>query len=110
MTSTIDVLDQSGHSALAWNPDDPADVAHAAEAVENLRKAGYTFYRQVEGADDFGTPGRLIFEKVDDPITRDVPLALPSPTETPSTAETEPKHRKPYAPRKTIARPPQRGG
>lgn len=81
--STIEVLDASGHLSLTWNPNDPADVARARKEVENLKAAGYGFFRVLppEEAIDQGG-GELIVSRVDDPVAPGPVLVPDTDTDT----------------------------
>ena len=50
MTTTIEVLDPSGHLTLEWDPDDPQSVAAAEAEWEKLKDAGFAFFADGEEA------------------------------------------------------------
>lgn len=69
---TIEVLDQSGHLSLRWDPAVPAEVARAREDAARLKAAGYSFFAVL------GTPvdadnleagnGCLEVQRIEDPV------------------------------------------
>lgn len=48
MECVMEILDQSGHLTLSWNPEEPESVTKAREEFDRLRAAGYAFFSTPE--------------------------------------------------------------
>lgn len=68
MTDTLEILDNSGHLTLTWDPTNKEQVQKAREEVERLRAAGYSFFAVV-GADEVAAGnGTLVVRRIEDPV------------------------------------------
>lgn len=101
--NTLEVLNGSGHLSLNWDPDKPDEVEQARSEVEQLRKAGYSFFLvggQAAGVDD-ATGGTLLIRRIDDPIQP------PEPEPPKSSRSKPPDHRRGA---RMVATRPMQGG
>lgn len=53
MHGTMHVMDQTGHTSVTWDIDQPDEVAAARETFDRLIRAGYSAFA-VEGRDQQG--------------------------------------------------------
>lgn len=101
MLNTMDVLGPTGHVTLEWNPNDKDAVREAEKEFERLKAAGYIFYSVPVRMDDFdGHGGRASAVFADDAPEADEENALPEGPVRKFNARS----------RRTVARPPMRGG
>lgn len=50
-TNTMQVMDQTGHSSISWDPNTPDEVAVARDSFDKLVKKGYNAFRVNEDDD-----------------------------------------------------------
>lgn len=70
-TDTLEVLNGRGHLSLSWDPENADEVAAARAEVEQLKKAGYSFFlvNDVPADEVAAGHGALDVRKIDDPTT-----------------------------------------
>ena len=62
---TLEVLNESGHLRVTWDPENPEETEAARKTIEDLKTQGYSFF-EVEGEKD----GVLEVRRVEEPKSK----------------------------------------